>query len=634
MATEFRLLGPVEVHAAGRVVDIGPARQQGVLAALLCDVNRPVSVDHLVERVWGEQRLPERPRNTVYTYISLLNRSLADVAKAVIVRRTHGYMIELDDEQVDLHRFRSLVEKARSTRDGAVALFEQAFSLWRGEAFAMLDTPWAQSTRRALKAERVAAESELTDVQLSLGRHATLLAALAERCAADPLDERLAGQLILALFRSGRQADALHHYHRIRRQLAEELGTDPGHTLRALYERILTDDPALVVTGADPVAEAAPPTYPPTRAAAGPAVPRQLPADVQGFVGRLAQLGQLDALLGESEGVGRGSGYGAVAAVFGSAGAGKTGLAVHWAHAVARRFPDGALYADLRGFAESGRPLGAGEVIRDFLETLGVPSASIPTTLAARAALYRSVLAGRRILVVLDNARDADQVRPLLPGAATAFTLVTSRDQLISLIAANGARPLAVDLLSRGEARELLARRLGEDVIAAHPGAVREIIDSCAGLPLALTIAAARAQQTGFPLDALAAELGPAGRRLDALDGGDPASQLRAVFSWSYATLSPLAARLFRYLATGPSPGAGGGPGGGSGAVVGPGADLSVVAAASVAALSPREARRLLGELTRASLLIERAPGCYACHDLLLAYARELFETHDAGRQP
>ena len=608
MATEYRLLGPVEVHAGGRVVDVGPARQQGVLAALLCDVNHPVSVDHLVERVWGEHRLPERPRNTVYTYISLLNRALADGADAVIVRRARGYLIELDDEQVDLHRFRALIDNARSARDGAVALFEQAFALWRGEAFAALDTPWAESTRRTLKAERVAAESELTDIQLALGRHTALLAALAERCAADPLDERLAGQLILALFRSGRQADALHHYHRIRQTLAEELGTDPGHPLRQLYQQILADDPALLVHGADPNPGPVPPARPP--------VPRQLPADVRGFVGRRDQRSRLDALVDDAACVGSPGidpAGGAVAAVCGSAGAGKTALAVHWAHAVADRFPDGQLYADLRGFAEDGRALPAGEVLRDFLEALGVPAASVPATVDARAALYRSVLTGKRILVVLDNARDSDHVRPLLPGAATAFTLVTSRDQLISLIAANGARPLAVGLLTAGESRELLARRLGEGPAAAHPGAVREIIAACAGLPLALTIAAARAQQTGFPLDALAAELGPAGRRLDALDGGDPASRLRAVFSWSYATLSPLAARLFRLLATDPDE------------------EFSVAAAVGLSALPPREVRRLLGELTRAGLLAERVPGCFAYHELLRAYASELFDSHDAG---
>ena len=608
MVTEFRLLGPVEVHAAGRAVDIGPARQQGVLAALLCDVNRPVSVDHVVERVWGESRLPERPRNAVYTYVSLLNRSLADVAP-VIVRRTHGYMIELDDAQLDLHRFRSLVEKARTARDGAVALFEQAFALWRGEALPVLDTPWAESTRRALEAERIAAESELMDVQLSLGRHATLLAALAERCAASPLDERLAGQLILALFRSGRQADALHHYHRIRRQLAEELGTEPGHPLQLLYQRILTDDPALVVHGADPLPNPATPL----RLTAGPAALRQLPADVHGFVGRGDELDRLDALLDESQGIE--SGRGVVAAVCGAAGVGKTALAVHWAHGVADRFPDGQLYANLRGFDADRQMRTAGEVIRDFLDTLGVPPASIPATLDARAALYRSMLAGKRILVVLDNARDSDQVRPLLPGAATAFTLVTSRDQLISLIATHGARPLAVDLLTRSEARELLAWRLGDGPAAAHPGAVSEIVAACAGLPLALTIAAARAQRTGFPLDALAAELRTDGQRLDVLDGGDPASQVRAVFSWSYDTLSPRAARLFRLLA------------------IDPGSDIAFGAALSLAGLSARELRRLLGELTRASLLIERAPGHYACHDLLLAYARELFDMHDAVHQ-
>jgi DNA-binding SARP family transcriptional activator/tetratricopeptide (TPR) repeat protein len=612
MATEFRLLGPVEVRAAGRLVDIGPARQQGVLAALLCDINRCVSVDQVVERVWGDRRLPERPRNAVHTYISLLKRSLASVAGAAIVRQTYGYMIALDDELLDLHRFRSLIKSARSGRDGAVALFEQAFALWRGEALAVLDTPWADSTRRALDTERLAAESDLTDLQLELGQHAALLAALAERSAARPLDERLAGQLILALFRSGRQAEALRHYHRIRQQLADELGTVPGHALQLLYQRLLTDDPALVAprngaqngagTGAGALS---------AQPDAGPSVPRQLPADVPGFVGRRDHMYRLDAYLDETQGLDPRTG--AIAAVCGSAGVGKTALAVRWSHSVADRFPDGQLYANLRGFDSDGQAVAAGEVIRDFLDALGVPPARIPATLNARAALYRSLLAGKRMLVVLDNARHSDQVRPLLPGTPTAFVLVTSRDQLTSLVALDGARPSTLGLLTRDEARELLVRRLGGIPVAARPGAVGTIITACAGLPLALTIVAARAQQTGFPLATLAAELGSSGRRLDVFDGGDPASQVRAVFSWSYATLGPPAARLFRIL----------------GAHFGP--DISTAAAASLAALSVREARRLLRELTSANLVVEHVPGRYTWHDLLHAYARELLDAHDGA---
>lgn len=602
MRIEFRLLGPVEVRAAGRAVAIGPARHQGVLAALLCDANRSVSVDQLVDRVWGGRRLPKQPRNTVHTYISLLKRSLADVAGAMIVRQSYGYMIEIDEELLDLHRFRALIKKARSGDGGVPDLFEHAFALWRGQALATLDTPWAEGVRRTLEAERLTAESDLTDLRLALGQHGALVASLIERCAANPLDERLAGQLMLALFRNGRQADALHHYHRIRRQLAEDLGTEPGHPLQQLYHQVLMDDPALVVA---PLPAAVARGHATTHAA----TPRQLPANVRGFVGRRDQLDRLDALLDATR---RGEpGNGAIATVSGLAGSGKTALAVHWAHRVADRFPDGQFYANLRGFDERGHAVLPGRPIRDFLDAMGVPASRIPTSLEARAALYRSMLTGKRVLVVLDNARDSDQIRALLPGAATVFTLVTSRDRLTSLIATNGAQPLGVNLLTRDEARELLARRLGAGQTAAHAEAVQEIITACAGLPLALTIMAARAEQTGFPLDALAAEVRAACRRLDAFDGGDPATQLRAVLSWSYATLSPPAARLFRLLGAGP------------------GTEISAVEATDLAAVSLREARRLFGELTRASLLIERAPGQYTCHELPLAYAKELLDADD-----
>jgi len=544
----------------------------------------------------------------VHTYISLLKRSLTDVAGVAIVRQSQGYSIELDEQLLDLNRFRGLVKTARTGSAGSVTLFERAFGLWRGQPLAALDSPWADDMRGALYAERLAAESDLVDLRLSLGQHAAVLAVLTERSAASPLDERLAGQLILALSRSGRQADALRHYHGFRRQLVDDLGTEPGRALQLLYQQILRDDPVVAAPEPGPPPSGGPDARPVPEAA----VPRQLPADIRGFVGRHAPLHHLDALLGGTrDGA---SGNGVIAAVSGPGGIGKTALAVHWAHCVADRFPDGQFYANLRGFDEHGHALAPGEVVRDFLGAMGVPDTRIPVTLDARAALLRSMLAGKRILIILDNARDSDQVRPLLPGSSTAFTLVTSRDRLTSLIATHGAQPLGVDLLTRGEARELLSRRLGAAAAAAHPRAMGEIITACAGLPLALTIVTARAEQTGFPLDAFAAELGSACRRLDAFDGGDPASRLRAVFASSYATLSVPAARMFRLLARGP------------------GTDISTAAAASLAGLPPREAQRLLGELTRTSLLTERVPGQYTCHDLLLIYANELLDAHEDHR--
>jgi hypothetical protein len=361
---------------------------------------------------------------------------------------------------------------------------------------------------------------------------------------------------------------------------------------------------------ADPVLAAARRLSPLPESAA---VPAQLPRDVAGFAGRGEQLARLDELLAPA--AGRRPGAVVISAVSGTPGLGKTALVVHWAHRVKHRFPDGQLYVNLGGFDPGGRVMAPAEAVRGFLDALGVSAEQIPPSLDAQACLYRSLLDGRRVLIVLDNARDAEQVRPLLPGTPTALVVVTSRNQLTSLVAIDGAHPLMLDLLTEDEARELLACRLGPDRIAAEPEAVQQIIACCARLPLALTIAAARAEQSGFPLTALAAELDKATGRLDALDAGDPVSQVRTVFSWSYTALTPPAARLFRLLG------------------LHPGTDISTAAAASLAAHPPAETRRLLAELTRASLLTEHAPGRYTFHDLLCAYATDLTHTHDPADQ-
>ena len=332
----------------------------------------------------------------------------------------------------------------------------------------------------------------------------------------------------------------------------------------------------------------------------GTPVPAQLPADVAAFAGRAGPLAQLDGLLGASTVV--------ISAVSGTAGVGKTALAVHWAHRVRDRFPDGQLYVNLRGFDASGQVLPPPDAIRVLLDALGVAPDRLPTGLDAQTALYRSLLAGRRLLIVLDNARDAEQVRPLLPGETGSLVLVTSRNRLTGLVATDGAHPLALDLLSEAEGHELLARRIGAQRLADEPAAARALVAACARLPLALAVLAARARQSGFPLAALAADLAEAGTRLDVLDGGDPTSRLRAVFAWSYLTLGEPAARLFRLLGLHPGP------------------DVTVAAAASLAGLPRPAARRLLDELTAASLLAEPTPGRYAFHDLLRAYAAERAE--------
>jgi tetratricopeptide (TPR) repeat protein len=408
---------------------------------------------------------------------------------------------------------------------------------------------------------------------------------------------------MLALYRSGRPTDALAAYHQLRRALDEELGMYPGQELRSLETAILRQDPELDAP-ARPASD--------VRGAQAGGVPAQLPSAVRAFTGRDAELESLDALLPAPADAAAAAPV-VIAAVSGTAGVGKTTLAVRWAHRVAARFPDGQLYVNLRGFDPGGLALEPSEAIRGFLEAFGVPVARIPADLDAQAGLYRSVLAGRRVLVVLDNARDVEQVRSLLPGSPGCAVIVTSRSHLTGLVAADGAYALTLGLLPAADARDLLARRLGPDRVAREPAAADDIIAGCAGLPLALTVAAAGAAASpDFPLAVFAAELRDATRALDPFQGGDLATDVRAVFSWSYHALTADAARLFRLLGLHPGP------------------DIAVAAAASLAGIERAQARARLAELTRAHLLTEHAPGRYAWHDLLRAYAAEQAHAHDS----
>jgi len=590
VALEFRLLGAVESNADGRLLDLGPARQRCVLVALLVDANRPVSVEALLYRIWAD-RPPQRARHSLYTYLSHLRRALSDVAD--ISRRSGGYVLSVDSDAVDLHRFRRLVALAHDVDDrAAITALEQALALWRGEAAAGLDGPWLEALRGTLDAERLATELDRIDIGLRLGWHARLLGVLASLVATHPLDERFAGQYLLALYRCGRPAEALAHYQQTRRRLADELGIDPGSPLQALHRQILAADPVLDLPASVRVA------------AAGVPAPAQLPRDVPGFAGRADELAGLDTGLDTP---------GALLVISGTAGVGKTALAVRWAHRVANRYPDGQLYVNLRGFDPGGPPASPAQALRGFLDAFEVPPAKIPSDVDGKAAMYRSLLSGRRVLVVLDNARDADQVRPLLPGSPGCLVVVTSRDRLTGLLAADAARPLSLALLSTVEARQLIAGRIGTDRVAAEPEAVDEIIHACARLPLALAVAAARAAaEPHRSLAALADQLREAGNTLDALGGGtDPATDLRTVLSLSYRTLDPPAARLFRLLGGHPGP------------------DIGAPAAASLTGLSGDRVRALLSQLTLAHLLVEHPPGRYAFHDLLRGYAVELLSTVD-----
>ena len=593
MAVEFRLLGGVEADVDGRVIDLGHARQRCVLAALLLDVNRAVPVDQLLDRVWAG-RLPQRARTTLSSYLSRLRQALAVAPEVGLIRRSGGYVLTVDPMAVDLYRFRHLVARARAVADDQAAelLFEQALGLCRGQPLASLDTPWVNTVRDGLDTEWLAAELDRNDRALAGGRHVALLGTLSSRAVAHPMDERLAGQLMLALYRCGRQSDALHHYQRLRLRFAEELGVDPSPQLQQRYQQILAADPALTADVARPAATVA-----------GPPVPRQLPRPPSSFTGRARELAALDAVMNST---GHTATTVVISAVSGTAGVGKTALALHWAHRVAEQFGDGQLYVNLRGFDPGGQVLEPVDAIRGFLDAFDVPPHRVPASRDAQAGLYRSLLADRRMLIVLDNARDAAQVRPLLPGTPGCLVLATSRNQLTGLVASEGAAPLVLDLLTATEAEHLLAGRLGPDRVAADPDATSEIITRCARLPLALTIVAARAAtHPEFPLKKIAMELHDS---LDAFDGGEAANDVRAVFSWSYEALSGQAARLFRLLGLHPGP------------------DLAAPGAASLAGVPPAQVRSLLAELAHAHLLAEHSPGRYTLHDLLRAYATE--QTH------
>ncbi|NKE57913.1 tetratricopeptide repeat protein [Lentzea sp. PSKA42] len=576
MTVEYRVLGPLEVLLDGEPVPVPAGRGRVLLATLLLRANEFVSVDELVERVWdGEPPAADRAHKTLQTVVMRLRQSLGE---ANCVRTSsRGYSAEVEPEQLDLTRFRALT---------ALGERRAALELWRGP---VLGNVASESLHREdvpqLVEEHVVALERRIDEDLARVTD-VLVPELRSLVRQHPLRETFWAQLMLALHRAGQQAEALTVYQEIRTRLADELGVDPGQRLREAHEQVLRGE-----------------------APASSVVPRQLPPAHPHFVGREHELARLTEMLrirpGEPV---------LISAINGIGGVGKTALALRWAHQVADRFPDGQLYANLRGFDTRAEPLDPVSVTRDFLLALGVPTKEIPASDDAVIAMYRSVLAQRRALVVLDNARDVDQVRPLLPGGAANLVLITSRNRLSGLVAREGAQPVALDVLDQQGAVDLLTERIGAARVAAEPDAVSRLVKRCAGLPLALGIVAARAAY-GDSLTALADELEQ--ERLDALDIDDPMTGIRGVFSWSLRSVSEPAARVFVLLGLHPGP------------------DFSIAAAASLAALSPAEARRALNELVACSLVGAANTGRFALHDLLRDYVQErAAELPDEQRLP
>ncbi|MEU2021478.1 BTAD domain-containing putative transcriptional regulator [Streptomyces sp. NPDC016469] len=606
----FRILGPLEIFDGTHWRGISAAKPRALLATLLVRRDTPVPTDRLATELWGEHE-PRAAANLLQQYVLRLRRELGDRQGRLIVTRSPGYQVVPDGEDdLDATAFARLGESGRAAlaageAERAAALLTEALALWRGPALADIPAgPVVEAEAARLDEQRLDVLRARVEADLACGLHTELVPELRQSVREHPLREGLWEQLMLALYRSGRQAEALDAYREVHRLLADELSVEPSAPLRELQLRMLRGDPGLAAPGPGPR-----PPKAPARSGRAPAPPRQLPAAVGGFAGRRAELRMLDGPSGDAA-----TGTGPLVRVItGTAGAGKTALALHWAHRVAPDFPDGQLYVNLRGFDSAAGPVPPGEAIRGFLEALSVPPERIPDPLDARAALLRTETAGRRLLFVLDNATDAAQVRPLLPGGAGCAVVVTGRGRLAGLAVTDGALLVSLDVLPREEAHELLVARLGTDRVAAEPEAVAELIELCARLPLALAVTAARAVgRPGFALSAVAAELRDTRGRLDALDAGEGVSSVRTVFSWSYLRLDAAAAKVFRLLG------------------VYPGRDAAAPAVAALARLSVRQAAAALTALARVHLIDEHLPGRYSFHDLLRTYAAELAATEDS----
>jgi DNA-binding SARP family transcriptional activator len=583
----FAVLGPVRAWRGEAPLPPGSPQQRALLAALLLREGRTATAAELIDALWGDEP-PSQALAAVRTYASRLRKALG---AGVLVSESGGYAIRgLREGALDLGVAQDLAteaEKARHAGDlcEARSLLGRALALWDGEPLAGVPGPYAEAQRVRLEEWRLGLLESRLDMDLEQGCHAEAVSELTALTAAHPLRERLRELLMLALYRSGRQAEALAVYADTRRLLADELGVDPGPGLRELQDRILQADPGL----AEP-SPSVEPTVVPVR-------PAQLPATVPDFTGRASFVDELSEVLSSAEGR-----VMAVSALAGIGGVGKTTLAVHVAHQARSAFPDGQLYVDLQGAGP--RPAEPETVLGAFLRALGTADSAIPDSLEERSALYRSVLDGRRVLVLLDNARDAAQVRPLLPGTDGCAALVTSRVRMVDLA---GAHLVDLDVMSPEEALSLFTKIVGEERVRSEREAALDVVAACGFLPLAIRIAASRlAARRTWTVSVLAAKLADERRRLDELQAGDLA--VKATFELGYGALEPGQARAFRLLGLADGP------------------DISLTAAAAVLDLGVDDTEDLLESLVDTSLLESAAPGRYRFHDLVRLYARACAE--------
>ncbi|POX39268.1 AfsR family transcriptional regulator [Streptomyces sp. Ru73] len=591
----FTVLGPVRAWRGGTPLAAGTPQQRALLAALLLRGGRTATAAELVDAIWGETP-PHAALAALRTYASRLRKALGADADA-LVSESGGYALQpgrpgaLDLDLTRAEGYAAEAEKARASGDRCRArdLLDSALSLWNGEPLASVPGPYAENQRTRLEEWRLSLTEARLDLDLELGNHAEAVSELTALTAAHPLRERLRELLMLALYRSGRQAEALAVYADTRRLLDTELGVDPCASLAELHQRILRADAALE----------APSPPPEEQTGTGPAVlrPQQLPASVADFTGRASFVAELSEQLATAEGS-----IMAVSALTGIGGVGKTTLAVHVAHAAREHFPDGQLYVDLQGAGHT--PAEPEAVLGAFLRALGTPDSSIPDGTEERSALYRSLLAGRRVLALLDNARDAAQVRPLLPGTEGCAALITSRARMIDL---PGAHLIDLDVMSPEEALTLFTRIVGEERVAAERKAAMDVVGACGFLPLAIRIAASRlAARRTWTVSVLARKLADERRRLDELRAGDLA--VKATFELGYGQLEPVQARAFRLLGLADGP------------------DISLAAAAALLDMDVDAAEDLIESLVDASLLESAAPGRYRFHDLVRLYARACAE--------
>ncbi|MEV6601437.1 BTAD domain-containing putative transcriptional regulator [Actinoplanes sp. NPDC051346] len=617
-ALRIDILGPLSIRFGAEPVALGSGRQRMLLGLLALHPGGIVSRREIVDVLWGHNP-PDSCHNLVHTHVARLRRVLAraDGDVTTIAHVGGGYRLRIDPEQLDLTRSIALIEHAEGGAGGDLATLErlaEALALWRGPVLADLAPALAQHpTAAALNRRRIATAVSYAGLAADLGFPDRAVRELHAVAGHEPLHEQLHGRLMLALAACGQQAQALTLYQRLRDRLADQLGVEPGVELREAHLRILRQDlpgatpraggPSLVIGGEAAVLRGMPAPAPRVLEHRPPA---QLPANVAYFTGRAGQLDLLDAMLAEADVT-----SGPIIIVTGMAGVGKTALAVHWAHRARRRFPDGQLYINLRGYSTSS-PVRAGEALAGFLRALGVPAEQVPVDPEQAAALFRTMLDGRRMLVVLDNAATAEQVRPLLPGTPGCLAMITSRDRLSGLIAVDGARRIDLDVLTEVEASTLLTRIIPTDRVAKESTEIAELAEVCARLPLALRIAAANLiDHPGRPIRSHTARL-TAGNQLTGLRvEGDDQSAVRAEFDLSYAALTPSTRRLFRLL--GPAPWA----------------DLTVPAAAALVGIDETTAAGGLDRLAAAHLLQQLGTARYTFHDLLRIYAVERATVED-----